>query len=106
MIGLVYKLYCDSVMLLNTTSAINTPVNVNTGLDTVNKNGNLPETNTNIVVAYRGAMYDITAFAKKHPGGKSVLIDNNGNNIEQLMSAVGHSAHAYKLLEKYKISDM
>lgn len=56
-----------------------------------------------IVVTYKGENYDVTKFAKKHPGGKQILIDNIGKDIESAMSNVGHSSQAYTLLNKYKM---
>lgn len=56
-----------------------------------------------IIVQFRGSQYDITNFAKKHPGGKIVLVENNGKDIEKLMMENEHSENAYKLLEKYII---
>ncbi len=57
-----------------------------------------------IIVQYHKSSYDITDFAKKHPGGKKILLENNGKDIEKLMIDNDHSDHAYKLLEKYKIN--
>ena len=56
-----------------------------------------------VIVKYKDAMYDITEFLEAHPGGRDILVDNNGKNIEEIMKDVGHSDEAYKLLEKYKI---
>ena len=56
-----------------------------------------------VIVTFKGDEYDITDFIRKHPGGKQVLLDNNGNDIEKLMLENEHSIHAYKTLEKYKI---
>ncbi|AYV84960.1 MAG: hypothetical protein Satyrvirus1_46 [Satyrvirus sp.] len=56
-----------------------------------------------IIVMYKNAKYDITDFVKKHPGGKMVLLNNNGKDIEKLMLDNEHSQHAYDILEKYKI---
>ena len=56
-----------------------------------------------IIIAYKGGNYDITDFIKKHPGGKEILKENNGKNIEQQMLDAGHSNNAYNILEKYKI---
>lgn len=58
-----------------------------------------------IIVTYKNDKYDITDFIKRHPGGKDVLIKNNGKDIEQLMIVNEHSEHAYNLLRKYKISE-
>lgn len=57
-----------------------------------------------IIVSFKGAKYNVTNFVKKHPGGKTVIIENNGKDIEQLMLDNEHSKHAYDLLEKYQIS--
>ena len=56
-----------------------------------------------IIITYKGGNYDITDFIKKHPGGKEVLKENNGKNIEQQMLDAGHSDNAYNIIEKYKI---
>lgn len=69
-------------------------------LNSINTN-----TSDKIIVKFKGDNYDITKYAKKHPGGKQILIDNIGNDIESLMNDIGHSDQAYKLLEKYKITE-
>jgi len=56
-----------------------------------------------IIVTYKCKKYNLTEFALSHPGGKDVLLENNGKNIEELMDDVGHSKSAYKMLEKYLI---
>uniref|UniRef100_A0A6G6ACU0 Cytochrome b5-like protein n=1 Tax=Borely moumouvirus TaxID=2712067 RepID=A0A6G6ACU0_9VIRU len=56
-----------------------------------------------IIVTFKGSKYDITNFIKRHPGGKQILIDNNGKDIENLMLEYEHSKNAYLILEKYKI---
>ncbi len=61
------------------------------------------ESSPTVIVTYKGGTYDISDFAKKHPGGKKILFENNGNDIEKLMAANEHSEHAYQLLQKYKI---
>ena len=55
-----------------------------------------------IVVLYNGEPHDITEFAKKHPGGKAILVENMGKEVSQLMADIGHSEHAYELLNTYK----
>lgn len=75
---------------------------------TINPRNQVIRSNTNmipekIIVTFRGSLYDITNFVKKHPGGKNILLENNGKDIEYLMIGNGHSDYAYKLLEKYKI---
>lgn len=58
-----------------------------------------------IIVFFKENKYDVTDFARKHPGGKVVLIDNNGKDIEELMLKYEHSKYAYRMLEKYKINN-
>lgn len=56
-----------------------------------------------IIVEYEGNLYDISKFAKRHPGGKNILIEHNGKNVTNLMKETNHSDHAYKILNRYKI---
>lgn len=58
-----------------------------------------------VIVSFRGKKYDITNFVRLHPGGKKVLLQNNGRDIEQLMLNNDHSKEAYKILEKYIITE-
>ncbi|AGF85059.1 B5-like protein [Moumouvirus goulette] len=66
-------------------------------------NDSPPTTPDRIIVTFKGSTYDITDFIKRHPGGKQILIDNNGKDIENLMLEYEHSKNAYLILEKYKI---
>lgn len=56
-----------------------------------------------IIVEYEGNKYDITNFAIEHPGGKEVLIENNGKDVKEIMFEVGHSDNAFELFKKFKI---
>lgn len=56
-----------------------------------------------LVVRYRNKSYDLTKFAIRHPGGKEILWNNNGTDIEKLMTENKHSKHAYKMLDKYLV---
>lgn len=58
-----------------------------------------------VIVYFKGNKYDITQFLLKHPGGKNILEQNNGNDIEELMKYYEHSKYAYQLLEQYKITN-
>ena len=60
--------------------------------------------NTPVIVKFKDASYDITAFLHDHPGGKEVLLESNGKDIEELMKEVGHTPDAYQLLASYKIN--
>lgn len=62
------------------------------------------EPNPKVIVTYKGSTYNISDFVRKHPGGKKVLLENNGKDVEKLMLENEHSEHAYQLLEKYKIN--
>lgn len=85
--------------ILNVTNSINTENKISEPIDKI-----VDKPKEKIIVKFRGSDYDITDFIKRHPGGKSILIKNNGNDIEQLMLKNEHSDRAYKLLEKYKIN--
>lgn len=61
--------------------------------------------NDSIIVLYKGEKYDVTKFAKYHPGGKEILQEYYNKDINQAMIDNKHSNHAYKLLEKYKIKN-
>lgn len=56
-----------------------------------------------VIVNFKGSKYNITDYIVKHPGGKKVLLDNNGKDIEKLMLENKHSNNAYEILEKYRI---
>jgi len=58
-----------------------------------------------IHVKYRGNTYDITDYAIKHPGGKEILMQNQGKDIEHLMIEQKHSKHAYRILEGMKVDE-
>nr|WBF70518.1 hypothetical protein [Megavirus caiporensis] len=62
-----------------------------------------PQISNKIIVTFKGSKYDITDFLRRHPGGKQILIDNNGKDIEKLMLEYEHSNNAYRILDKYKI---
>ena len=56
-----------------------------------------------LIVTFKDAQYDLTEFCEQHPGGKEVLIEQKGQNIEEAMKEIGHSSEAYKLLDNFKI---
>jgi len=56
-----------------------------------------------VIVTFKGNSYDVSDFVMHHPGGKGVLLKNNGKDVEQLMLANQHSEHAYEELAKYII---
>lgn len=65
--------------------------------------GAIPSDSDKVIVTYKESKYNITDFVKKHPGGKAILLQNNGKDVEQLMFDNGHTEKAYLILEKYKI---
>ncbi len=54
-------------------------------------------------------VYDVTDFARRHPGGAEVLQTHAGGDIAGVMSSAQphkHSAAAYQILDKYRIGDL
>ena len=49
------------------------------------------------------AQYDLSPWAKAHPGGADVLKRFHGKNATLAFEAVGHSKKAYELLHKFKV---
>nr|XP_033321213.1 cytochrome b5-like [Megalopta genalis] len=52
---------------------------------------------------YKGGVYDITKFAKEHPGGEDVLIELAGKDGTTCFDEIGHTTEAVQLRESYKI---
>lgn len=53
----------------------------------------------NAHVAYKGKVYDITGFIKKHPGGQEQIMLAAGRDMTQLFHSY-HKPHVAKLIEK------
>lgn len=58
-----------------------------------------------IIVWFEGNKYDLTRFAKRHPGGRDALLQYNGKDVAEILEETGHSHNAYKILEKCKCKD-
>lgn len=48
-----------------------------------------------------GMVYDVTNFAKNHPGGEELIHDFAGKDATDAFEAIGHSKGALTLLAKY-----
>ena len=49
-------------------------------------------------VVNKGKVYDVTDFAKRHPGGEEILLEHAGQNVSGIMSSIDphlHSLSAY-----------
>lgn len=57
-------------------------------------------------IAINGAVYDVTAFAKDHPGGEDLILECAGTDATDQFSSVGHSAGAIKTMTKYAIGKL
>jgi sulfite oxidase len=64
--------------------------------------------NKKVWVTYGDSVYDLTAFARSHPGGSEKLLMASGGPIEPFweMYPFHKSEIVYKLLEKYKIGKL
>lgn len=57
-------------------------------------------------VAFKGKVYDVTAFVADHPGGDDLILNNAGTDVENIMKdkdSHNHSESAYEMLEEYVI---
>lgn len=59
-----------------------------------------------LIVKYRDDNYDITEFARKHPGGANTLIGYNRKNIDKIFESVEHSPSAEYLLNDFKLNKL
>ena len=54
-------------------------------------------------------VYDVTEFSTRHPGGLDTLLENAGQDVQQVMrdeASHQHSKAAYSILEKYYIGNL
>jgi len=64
---------------------------------------------SNLWVASRGKVFDVTRFVGRHPGGSDVLVEHAGSDVTDVMAAMEphrHSKCAYDLLDEYYIGDL
>ncbi|KAI8089129.1 uncharacterized protein BX664DRAFT_332253 [Halteromyces radiatus] len=57
-------------------------------------------------MVYKGKVYDVTPFAKDHPGGQDIFLQFAGADVSSILSDISvheHSDSAYDLLEEYCI---
>jgi cytochrome b involved in lipid metabolism len=113
LIGIIYTLFSDQIKEMQSKQKnsvenikIDNHINDNDKKNNLTNNPEqLEQDNRHIIVTYKGSKYDITDFISKHPGGKTILLKNNGKNIEQSMLQNEHSTNAYETLEKYRINE-
>lgn len=58
----------------------------------------------NVLVALRGAVYDLTRFAPDHPGSTDTLLDFAGTDASETFEAVGHSSEARRLAATLRVA--
>lgn len=51
-------------------------------------------------------VYDCTEFLRSHPGGADIIFEYAGRDATFAFTGTGHSKHAAKILEKYKIGEL
>ncbi len=106
LVGILYAFFSDYIEYMFTGQITPKPTVTSTTDSSVTPNENvLPNTENNdkIIVMYQNEKYDITNFIKRHPGGKEILMNYNGKDIEKAMLENEHSESAYKILARYKI---
>jgi cytochrome b involved in lipid metabolism len=57
------------------------------------------------LIAVDGTRYNLTAWAKAHPGGVNVLRKFHGKDASKAFHAAGHSAAAYAMLKDFRVHD-
>ncbi|TPP66819.1 Cytochrome-b5 reductase [Fasciola gigantica] len=57
-------------------------------------------------VVIHNKVYDLTNFAKEHPGGNTVLEEQAGGYASEPFEDVGHSADAREMMEQYYLGDI
>jgi cytochrome b involved in lipid metabolism len=57
------------------------------------------------IITIDGTRYNMTAWAKAHPGGESILHKFHDKDASKVFRAVGHSQKAYSMLTKFAIVD-
>lgn len=61
------------------------------------------EAEVDIVLTIHGLRYNVTKWAKAHPGGLEALAKFRGRDATRAFEAAHHSAHARALLERFKV---
>lgn len=61
------------------------------------------ETDLPCLLTIKGKQYDLTAWAKAHPGGVKVLQKFHNKDATRAFDAVGHSKMAYEMLKDFKV---
>lgn len=52
-----------------------------------------------MLVVFKGQVCDVTAFVQRHPGGAAALRRNQGTDVTEKFSAIGHSDAAEAMVE-------
>lgn len=52
-----------------------------------------------------GALYDVTEFYDRHPGGGAFLVETSGQEGTEAFESIGHSIEAKELMLQYKIDE-
>lgn len=66
----------------------------------------IEEADTECILTIDGARYNLTAWAKAHPGGLEVLQRFNGKDASKAFHATAHSKKAYEMLAQFAIDEV
>jgi cytochrome-b5 reductase len=64
------------------------------------------ETDQPCLLEIHGKVYNITAWAKAHPGGETVLRMFHGRNATLAFDTAGHSQKAYDMLREFEVAEV
>lgn len=58
-------------------------------------------TSTTQWLAYNGCVYDVTAFAKQHPGGEQAILNRVGTDVTGVLEKVDAHLENWSAVEEY-----
>lgn len=61
---------------------------------------------TECILTIEGTRYNMTAWAKAHPGGESIIKRFHGKDATKAFHAAAHSKKAYEMLARFAIDDV
>mmetsp|Transcript_8372 Transcript_8372/g.19286 ORF Transcript_8372/g.19286 Transcript_8372/m.19286 type:complete len:126 (-) Transcript_8372:26-403(-) len=61
---------------------------------------------TKVLIAIDGCVFDLSSYVDKHPGGKAVLSRNSGKDMSDSFKRIGHSEKAKLQMAAFYVADL